>query len=123
MHHDASASSYGRGSSPAVKSLAFGRNWVVLSFWLPLPWDLDRGTAIPDETSTVSEKPQRGTPTRPRPPSLTCSRACEGRSGWSDFSKTPRYKGVAENSVRCSLSGSWPAEGAQARMENRETLA
>ena len=49
MHHDACRSSYAKRSSAASKSktFAFGHNWVVLAIWIPLPWNLDRGVAIP----------------------------------------------------------------------------
>jgi hypothetical protein len=48
MHHDAGASTYGRGSRKGrVVSFAFGHNWVVLAIFLPLPWNRQRGLAIP----------------------------------------------------------------------------
>lgn len=48
MHHDASQSTYGRGTSAAPqKSFAFGHSWVVLSLWVPLPWNAKRGIAVP----------------------------------------------------------------------------
>ena len=48
MHHDASRSTYGRGTaSSRVASFAFGQNWVVLTLRVPLPWDESRGIAIP----------------------------------------------------------------------------
>jgi DDE superfamily endonuclease len=46
MHHDASTSTYGGGGGARV-NLAFGHNWVVLSVWVPLPWDPLRGKAVP----------------------------------------------------------------------------
>jgi len=46
MHHDAAASTYG-GSGGRRASFAFGHNWVVLSVWVPLPWNPTRGLAIP----------------------------------------------------------------------------
>jgi hypothetical protein len=47
MHHDASRSTYGRGSSMGrMVFFAFGLNWVVLTVRVPLPWDR-RGKAIP----------------------------------------------------------------------------
>lgn len=46
MFHDAGASSYG-GSSGPRKAFACGHNWVVLAIRLPLPWDNQRGIAIP----------------------------------------------------------------------------
>jgi len=48
MHHDASRSTYGRGSGLGRRvALAFGHNWVVLSLWVPLPWNPDKGLAVP----------------------------------------------------------------------------
>jgi len=48
MHHDAAASSYGRCSSGRRHvAFAFGHNWVILAIWVPLPWNPDRGVAIP----------------------------------------------------------------------------
>ena len=48
MHHDATSSTYGRGSASGRKvSFAFGHNWVVLSLWLPLPWNPHKGLAVP----------------------------------------------------------------------------
>jgi len=48
MHHDALASNYGRGmAKKRVVSFAFGHNWVVLALFVPLPWNKDKGFAIP----------------------------------------------------------------------------
>lgn len=48
MHHDASRSTYGRGTSAGrMVSFAFGQNWVILAVRVPLPWDLARGIALP----------------------------------------------------------------------------
>ena len=48
MHHDASRSTYGRGSaSGRMAFFAFGQNWVVLGLRVPLPWDLLRGISVP----------------------------------------------------------------------------
>lgn len=48
MHHDASRSTYGRGTTcGAMKFFAFGQNWVVLALRVPLPWDKLRGIAVP----------------------------------------------------------------------------
>ncbi len=48
MHHDASRSTYGRGTTASrVASFAFGQNWVVLALRIPLPWDESRGIAVP----------------------------------------------------------------------------
>ena len=46
MHHDGSRSTYGggRGRRPV---LSFGHNWVVLSIWVPYPWNRERGVAVP----------------------------------------------------------------------------
>jgi hypothetical protein len=46
MHHDAATSTYG-GSGGRRASFAFGHNWVVLSLWVPLPWNRERGLAVP----------------------------------------------------------------------------
>ncbi len=48
MHYDSSKSSYGNRTGGKGKSFfAFGQNWVVLAVWVPLPWNSDRGLAIP----------------------------------------------------------------------------
>ena len=48
MHHDASRSTYGRGSAAGRQVFfAFGQNWVVLAIRIPLPWDQLRGIAVP----------------------------------------------------------------------------
>jgi len=48
MHYDASQSTYGRSAGGDRKTFfAFGHNWVVLALWLALPWNPDRGLAIP----------------------------------------------------------------------------
>ena len=48
MHHDASRSTYGRGSAAGRQVFfAFGQNWVVLALRVPLPWDQLRGIAVP----------------------------------------------------------------------------
>ena len=48
MHYDAHRSTYGRGTTEGRKGFfAFGHNWVVAALWLPLPWNRDRGLAIP----------------------------------------------------------------------------
>ena len=48
MHHDASGSTYGRGTRAGRRvGFAFGHCWVVLSVWLPCPWRPGRGWAIP----------------------------------------------------------------------------
>jgi len=46
MHHDSANSTYG-GAKGRRTSFAFGHNWVVLSLWVPLPWNPERGIAIP----------------------------------------------------------------------------
>ena len=46
MHHDPLLSSYGRGRK-LVKYFSFGHSWVILSVCIPLPWNTDRGIAIP----------------------------------------------------------------------------
>jgi hypothetical protein len=48
MHHDASRSTYGRGTAAGRHvSFAFGQSWVVLALRVPLPWDRRRGIAVP----------------------------------------------------------------------------
>jgi len=48
MHHDASGSTYGRGTRAGrLVRFAFGHNWVVVSVWLPCPWRPGRGFAVP----------------------------------------------------------------------------
>ncbi len=48
MHFDAHTSTYGHGTAGGGKSFfAFGHNWVVVSMWISLPWNPDRGLAIP----------------------------------------------------------------------------
>jgi len=48
MHYDSHASTYGRGTSEGRKGFfAFGHNWVIASLWIPLPWNSERGLAIP----------------------------------------------------------------------------
>lgn len=46
MHHDPLNSTYGRGSRRVV-SFAFGHNFVILSLWVALPWNPNRGIAVP----------------------------------------------------------------------------
>lgn len=47
IHHDPLISTYGRGAAKPHVGFAFGHNWVVLSLWVPLPWDSCRGMALP----------------------------------------------------------------------------
>jgi hypothetical protein len=48
MHHDGLLSTYGRGTSAGRSSFfSSGHCWVVLAIRVPLPWDSDRGVAIP----------------------------------------------------------------------------
>jgi len=46
MHHDTARSTYGGGMGRRV-AFAFGHNWVVLSVWVPYPWNPARGLAVP----------------------------------------------------------------------------
>ena len=46
MHHDAARSTYGGGAGRQV-FFAFGHNWVVLSIWVPYPWNPAKGLAVP----------------------------------------------------------------------------
>jgi hypothetical protein len=48
MHHDAALSTYGHGTgSGRVTGFSCGHCWVVLAVRVPLPWDRERGIAIP----------------------------------------------------------------------------
>jgi hypothetical protein len=48
MHHDAALSTYGRGTSFGRTQLfSCGHCWVILALRVPLPWDRDRGIALP----------------------------------------------------------------------------
>ena len=48
MHHDPTRSTYGVGTPVGRKvSFAFGHNWVILSLWVPAPWNPQRGLAVP----------------------------------------------------------------------------
>ncbi len=48
MHHDASLSTYGRGTEAGrTTSFSCGHCWVVLAVRVPLLWDRNRGIAIP----------------------------------------------------------------------------
>jgi hypothetical protein len=48
MHHDASRSTYGRGTGAGrMAFFAFGQSWVVLALRVPLPWDSLRGICVP----------------------------------------------------------------------------
>jgi hypothetical protein len=46
MHHDPLLSNYGRGTK-MIKYFSFGHTWVILSVCVPLPWNKDKGIAIP----------------------------------------------------------------------------
>lgn len=46
MHYDALQSSYGRGRSRHT-AFAYGHNWVIVSVWVPMPWNPSRGMALP----------------------------------------------------------------------------
>ena len=46
FHHDPVSSTYGGEDGPTVR-FACGHCWVVLCLWVPLPWNADRGLAIP----------------------------------------------------------------------------
>jgi hypothetical protein len=46
MHHDPLRSTYG-GSAGRWFAMAFGHDWVVLSIWVPVPWNSARGVAVP----------------------------------------------------------------------------
>lgn len=48
MHHDASRSTYGsRVSGQRQLAFAFGHSWVILSLWIPVPWNPAKGIAVP----------------------------------------------------------------------------
>jgi SRSO17 transposase len=46
IHYDAVSSTYG-GALGRTVTLSFGHCWVVLSLWVPLPWNSERGLALP----------------------------------------------------------------------------
>lgn len=46
MHRDPLSSSYSGGGGRTIQ-FAFGHNWVTLCVWIALPWNPDRGLAIP----------------------------------------------------------------------------
>lgn len=48
MHHDAVRSTYGsRTGGKRHLAFSFGHSWVILSLWVPLPWNPERGIAVP----------------------------------------------------------------------------
>lgn len=48
IHWDPLDSTYGRkGGKKKVTKFASGHNWVILSIWIPFPWNTDRGIALP----------------------------------------------------------------------------
>lgn len=48
MHHDASRSTYGsRVAGKRQLAFAFGHSWVILSLWVPVPWNPAKGIAVP----------------------------------------------------------------------------
>ncbi|HHM12646.1 MAG TPA: hypothetical protein ENJ16_03770 [Planctomycetaceae bacterium] len=48
MHYDSHKSTYGRGTNTGRKGFfAFGHNWVVAAIWIPYPWNVLRGIAVP----------------------------------------------------------------------------
>ena len=48
MPHDPLTSTYGRGTKAGRQVFfAFGHNWVILSLGVPLPWNPQRGLALP----------------------------------------------------------------------------
>jgi hypothetical protein len=46
MHYDTARSTYG-GAGGRQARFAFGHDWVVLSIWVPLPWNRTRGFSVP----------------------------------------------------------------------------
>lgn len=46
MHFDALQSTYGRGADKHT-AIVYGHNWVIVSLWIPLPWNPGRGMALP----------------------------------------------------------------------------
>lgn len=46
MHHDAARGTYGGAGGRRV-CLAYGHSWVVLSVWVPFPWQPERGRSVP----------------------------------------------------------------------------
>lgn len=68
MHHDPLKSTYGGGGGRHL-ALAFGHNRVTLALWVPLPWGLERGMAVPFLWRTYRSKkrcPEKEYRTRPR---------------------------------------------------------
>jgi len=47
MHHDPLNSNNKRRAKKKVTAFAFGHSWVILSIWVPFPWNPRRGIAIP----------------------------------------------------------------------------
>jgi hypothetical protein len=47
MYHDPLNSNYGRGAQSRTVTFAYGQSWVIVSLWVPLPWEPDRGLALP----------------------------------------------------------------------------
>jgi hypothetical protein len=48
MHHDPLRSTYGVGTKAGRQvSFSYGHNRVILSLWVPLPWNSQRGLAVP----------------------------------------------------------------------------
>lgn len=48
MHHDAVRSTYGsRTGGKRHLAFSFGHSWVILSLWVSLPWNPERGIAVP----------------------------------------------------------------------------
>jgi hypothetical protein len=68
MHHDPLKSTYGGGGGRHL-ALAFGHNRVTLALWVPLPWGLERGIAVPFLWRTYRSKkrcPEKEYLTRPQ---------------------------------------------------------
>jgi hypothetical protein len=47
MHHDPLRSAYTSSSEKGTKSFAFGHSFVIANLWVPLPWNRERGIAVP----------------------------------------------------------------------------
>jgi len=48
MHYDPLHSTYGKGTTSGRKTrFTFGHNWVIVCLWVPLPWNAERGLALP----------------------------------------------------------------------------
>ncbi len=81
MHHDAGRSTYGRGSAGGRKvAFAFGHNWVILSIWVPKPWNPIRGFAIPILFRLYRSKKQCEKPAKKQPKQKALKKAARKKA-------------------------------------------